>query len=451
MMFVVNYSLSVLLPLALFTSRVVAKDVVSDQEDVDVNPEERTRTTCSIEHRKEYPIFCHMMDRLLSDDQTLAEEIHDWASKHHLLVGENLDFSRNRILNRESSTSTSTTMTSTLPLVFAHGMGDSCFNSGMIHIGEHTSELLGGVYVTCIPTGDTQSEDTTNGYFLNMDASVDVFAMKIANDSKLSDGFHAIGFSQGNNVIRGYIERYNNPPVDTFLSVNGVNAGIGAVPYCQPQNQEQNQLDEYNNNNNNDDVKTMDSDGVPIKFSMCDLLMEQASRRAYSTWIQEHSFQANYWRDPRPVEREMYEEYSQLARWNNEGQYNQTFKDNFGKTKQFVWIKANQDGMVWPNEGEHWGAPDPNNPFHHILPMNETEWYIQDLFGLKTAQEQGKNYFEEFDGDHLQFTMEDFDRWIQTYIMATTDITTTDTVVGNTNNNAQQEQQSDDVVVLAET
>ena len=149
--------------------------------------------------------------------------------------------------------------------------------------------------------------------------------------------------------------------------------------------------------------------------------MEQASRRAYSEWTQQHSFQANYWRDPRPVEREKYEQFSQLARWNNEGHlnFNQTIKENYAKTKKFVWILATKDEMVWPKEGEHWGAPDPKDPFHTILPMNQTEWYRKDLFGLKTAQEAGKNYFESFEGDHLQFQMEDFDRWILTYISAT--------------------------------
>jgi palmitoyl-protein thioesterase len=324
-----------------------------------------------------------MLDRLVADEEGLAQEMHDWAAEHGLLVGRALDF---------TSGVTSSTSSSSLPVVFAHGMGDSCFNSGMIHIGEHTSELLGGTYVTCVPTGDTQSEDTTNGYFLNMDASVDVFASKIAQDPKLANGFHAIGFSQGNNVIRGYIARYNDPAVNTFISVNGVNAGVGAVPHCRP--------------------KKLDT----VQVSLCDLLMAQASRRAYSAWTQNHSFQANYWRDPRPVEREKYEEFSQLAQWNNEGHFNQTLKDNFAKTKKFVWIMANDDGMVWPKEGEHWGAPDPRDPFHRVLPMNETDWYQKDLFGLRTAQEAGKNYFEAFDGDHLQFKMEDFDRWIQTYL-----------------------------------
>lgn len=354
------------------------------------------RVCRSTEHYDEFPVLCHMLDRLAVDQEGLAQEIHDWAAAHGLLVGTNIPTTEYSMasVEEESIQDNNDHHRSNLPVVFAHGMGDSCFNSGMQHIGEHTSQLLGGVYVTCIPTGDTQSEDTTNGYFLNMDASVDVFAAKIAQDPQLANGFHAIGFSQGNNVIRGYIARYNNPPVDTFISVNGVNAGVGAVPHCFP------------------------TDGLhhSLAGGMCDLLMEQASRHAYSEWTQKHSFQANYWRDPRPVERDAYQKFSQLARWNNEGQFNQTYNDNFAKVKKFVWIMATEDGMVWPKEGEHWGAPDPKDPFRRILPMNETEWYQKDLFGLKTAQEAGKNYFETFEGDHLQFSMEDFDRWIHTYI-----------------------------------
>ena len=340
---------------------------------------------CATGLYEDSPVLCHMLDRLISDNEGLAREMYDWAAQHGLLVGNALEFPLR---------GTRSSISSSLPVVFAHGMGDSCFNSGMINIGDHTSELLGGTYVTCIPTGDTQSQDTTNGYFLNMDASVDVFAAKILQDPQLSNGFHAIGFSQGNNVIRGYIARYNEPTVHTFISVNGVNAGVGAVPGCLPKKEKD----------------TAQLGGI------CDLLMEQASRRAYSVWTQQHSFQANYWRDPRPIEHEKYAEFSQLAHWNNEGYVNQTLKDNYAKTKKFVWVMASDDSMVWPKEGEHWGAPDPKDPFHSVLPMNETEWYRLDLFGLKSAQEAGKNYFEEFEGDHLQFKMEDFDRWIHTYL-----------------------------------
>lgn len=121
-------------------------------------------------------------------------------------------------------------------------------------------------------------------------------------------------------------------------------------------------------------------------------------------------------RDPRPVERENYLKYAQLAKWNNEGQINNTLKENWAKTDKFVWVMAEDDGMVWPKEGEQWGAPDPSDPFNNVLPMKETDWYKKDLFGLKTAEEAGKNAFESFPGDHLRFSMEDFDRWVNTYL-----------------------------------
>lgn len=353
-----------------------------------------------------HPVLCEMLDRLEDDAEGVASEMTDFARAQNWLVGEGLDFSNleAKRFQREPQQFSQDQESPQLPVVFAHGMGDSCFNSGMIHIGNHTSELLEGVYVVCIPTGNTQAEDTTNGYFLNMDKSVDVFASKIANDPNLQNGFHAIGFSQGNNVIRGYIARYNTPTVHTFVSVNGVNAGEGSVPGCFP----------------NDSQQQSNASGKLGSF--CDLLLEQASRRAYTDFAQEHSFQSNYWRDPRLSHREDYYKHSQLARWNNEGpnNNNQTLNENFAKTSKFVWVMATKDSMVWPKEGEHWGMPDSKDgkdPFASpILPMNETEWYQEDLFGLKTAQAAGKNFFETFEGDHLRFTMEEFDQWVATYL-----------------------------------
>jgi len=399
-----------------------------------------------------HPVLCDMLDRLEEDAELVASEMTEFARANNLLVGEQWDWNNVNInvnVNAEAKQqqqqqqhqrSRQQALESIvhhqqqpdqpqqpqehkqpqqehkqLPVVFAHGMGDSCFNNGMINIGKHTSELLNGVYVTCIPTGDTKTEDTTNGYFMNMNESVDVFASKVAKDPNLAGGFHAVGFSQGNNVIRGYVARYNthaaaptntntntNNVVHTFLSVNGVNAGEGTVPGCFP--------------------KKDGGTKAAGLGSFCDLLLEQASDRAYTEFAQKHSFQSNYWRDPRESKMEDYHKHSQLARWNNEGpgsNYNQTLVDNFARTSKFVWVKATRDSMVWPSEGEHWGCPDPTDPFRKpVRSMNQTEWYQKDLFGLKTAQEAGKNVFETFEGDHLQFTMEDFDRWIVAHLKA---------------------------------
>lgn len=219
--------------------------------------------------------------------------------------------------------------------------------------------------------------------------------------------------------------RYNTPTIHTFVSVNGVNAGEGTVPGCFPNN-DNGKNDNDNKKKNSKENEDEQNKSVEKKQlgGFCDLLLEQASRRAYTDFAQKHSFQANYWRDPRQKEKDAYHTYSQLARWNNEGpnNNNQTLKENYGKTSKFIWIMATQDTMVWPKEGEHWGCPDTSinggDPFtNKILPMNETEWYQKDLFGLKTAQELGRNIFESFEGDHLQFSMDEFDRWVKSYLV----------------------------------
>jgi hypothetical protein len=52
------------------------------------------------------------------------------------------------------------------------------------------------VYATCIPTGNNDIEDTVNGFLLNMDKSVEVFAAKVRADPNLKNGFNAFGLSQ---------------------------------------------------------------------------------------------------------------------------------------------------------------------------------------------------------------------------------------------------------------
>jgi len=39
--------------------------------------------------------------------------------------------------------------------------------------------------------------------------------------------FNVIGYSQGNLIIRAYIEKYNDPPVESFISMHGPMMGKG--------------------------------------------------------------------------------------------------------------------------------------------------------------------------------------------------------------------------------
>lgn len=231
--------------------------------------------------------------------------------------------------------------------------------------------------------------DTIDGFLLNMDKSVEAFKKRVDADPKLKNGFDAFGLSQGNNVIRGYITKYNNPPVRNFMSICGINAGVGAFPQCSPK--------------------------FPVVGGICKALTEVLGLLAYNPISQGILFQADYFRDPSKVNSSAYLKHSQLADWNGEDKVNPTYKANWAKTSKFIWVKGTMDTVVWPNEGEWWGAMSPSDPWKTLNKMKDTRWYKEDTFGLATADKAGKNFFESFKGEHIRFTMTELYGWLDKY------------------------------------
>eukprot|EP01062_Namystynia_karyoxenos_P039775 TRINITY_DN2892_c0_g1_i2.p1 TRINITY_DN2892_c0_g1~~TRINITY_DN2892_c0_g1_i2.p1 ORF type:complete len:382 (+),score=157.46 TRINITY_DN2892_c0_g1_i2:106-1146(+) len=277
---------------------------------------------------------------------------------------------------------------SRFPSVTAHGMGDSCFNAGMKQITQVIGQVT-GQYSVCIPTGGSDLMDTLNGFFMTMNKNVDEFAKKIKADPQLAGGFNCVGFSQGNSLCRGYIQKYNDPPVVTFLSVHGTVSGVAGFPKCSPSG---------------------------LLGPVCRELAKLTGDLAYGV-MQDTLFQADYFRDPMRVSTEAYKKGSQLAQWNNEGlTQDKSINENFGKVKRMVMIKALKDTMIFPNEGEWWGHFE-DGSLTKVLTMRETDWYKKDMFGLKTADEAGKILFNTTAGDHLQFSIDELTWWVGNYFV----------------------------------
>lgn len=138
--------------------------------------------TCDSRASTFYPQLCTLLDMAISEPENLANIF--YKSKYSAVVkgwDETSDVV-NKVYTKGS-----------LPIVTAHGMGDSCFNSGMRSLTRKAGNKV-GAYSVCIPTGDTRISDTINGFLLNMDASVDVFAEKIRADPKLAKGFNASAY-----------------------------------------------------------------------------------------------------------------------------------------------------------------------------------------------------------------------------------------------------------------
>lgn len=336
----------------------------------------------------EFPNLKQLMDLLENSPEELLQHVKSSPLKAKI--------------EREIDSSSVTAPTAgALPTVTGHGMGDSCYEPGFFSVTRAIGKRTGS-YARCIPTGNNILSDTINGFLMNMDKSVDVFAEKIRADPKLANGFNAIGFSQGNSLIRGYIHKYNDPPVNTFISVHGTVMGVSAFPGCFSQ-------------------------GKPLGL-VCKALAETLGDLAYNGLVQGILFQADYYRDPARTNSQAYLKSSQIAHWNNEdpSSANATYTANFGKVKKFAMVKALQDSMVYPNAGEHWGSFE-DGAYDHVLPMNQTKFYKENLFGLKDADAAGKLFYETTPGDHLQFTDKELYSWVDKYFLGkseTSDIVT---------------------------
>jgi len=169
--------------------------------------------------------------------------------------------------------------------------------------------------------------------------------------------------------------------------------GVGTFPQCSPD--------------------------TPIIGSICKSLDGILGDAAYNALLQDTLFQANYYRDPGLTNTSDYLTYSQLANWGNENpaSVNASYKTNFAKTSKFVWVKGTEDTVVWPQDGEWWGAPDPSDPWKKVDTYKDTLWYTGDLFGLKTADLAGKHNFESFPGEHIRMTNAELAGWLKKYFM----------------------------------
>lgn len=85
-------------------------------------------------------------------------------------------------------------------------------------------------------------------------------------DPKLSEGFNAVGFSQGALFIRAYVQRCNSPPVRNLISIGGPNMGVFGLPNCMGPNS-----------------------------TLCEMMREALDLGAYLSFIQDHVVQAEYW------------------------------------------------------------------------------------------------------------------------------------------------------------
>ena len=274
-------------------------------------------------------------------------------------------------------------MWSPMPVVLWHGLGDSAYSEYMNHAKEELETMYPGIYVHIIALKETETEDRSATLFGNVNEQLEAVHEQLRAIPELRHGFDAIGFSQGGQFLRGYVERFNTPAVRNLITFGSQHMGITDLPICGPDDK------------------------------LCKTVHRALQSNVYSDLVQSTIVIAQYFRDTRSVEQ--FEQYKQhntfLYDINNEGPLkNVQYKRNLASLNKFVMVRFNQDETVVPSESAWFRAYE--DPDKHRwnqttpVPLRESEIYLNDWLGLAQLDRRGALEFHTCDGIHMHISPE---------------------------------------------
>ncbi|RJE21128.1 Palmitoyl-protein thioesterase [Aspergillus sclerotialis] len=273
-----------------------------------------------------------------------------------------------------SSPSTQSSTSFQPPLIIWHGLGDDFERDGLQEVAELAKATNPNTYVHLIRLSDTGSGDLQATFFGNVTEQIAQVCSQLASDPILSSApsVNALGFSQGGQFLRGYVERCNNPPVRNLVTFGSQHNGISEFQVC----------------------------GVTDWLCHAGDALLNAGK--WSKLAQGHLVPAQYYRNPEDMQN--YLQYSNfLADINNERDVkNATYKENLMKLNRLAMFMFEDDQIVHPKETA-WFA-EVNGTSGKVTPLDERPIYKEDWLGLKTLGELGKLEFLVAPGQHMQLS-----------------------------------------------
>lgn len=273
-----------------------------------------------------------------------------------------------------------------LPVVVWHGLGDASNADGLKDTADIISEVHPGTYVHLITANDSP-DDRSASFFGNVTEQIDLVCAQLQADPILSTApaIDAVGFSQGGQFLRGYVERCNNPPIRSLITFGSQHNGISEFQKCK---------------------------------GVTDFLCNAAnailkSGTVWSDYVQSHLVPAQYYRNINDYEN--YLNHSNfLADINNERDVkNKTYKENLVKLENFVMVLFEDDVTVIPKESG-WFA-EKNETSGDVTGLRNRTIYKEDWIGLKKLDEKGSLKFETVSGEHMQLKEKDLKRLFGKY------------------------------------
>lgn len=262
-----------------------------------------------------------------------------------------------------------------LPLVIWHGLGDKFDNDGLISVAKLAQDVNPGTHVYIIRLADDGAADQRASFYGNVTNHIAKVCQDIADHPVLAkaSAVNALGFSQGGQFMRGYVQRCNSPRVHTLVTFGSQHNGIADI-VCAPGD------------------------------FFCNAGRTLIKKNTWTDYAQGNLVPAQYFRDPADLE--PYLEHSNfLADINNERvAKNALYKKNLASLHRFVMYLFEDDEVVVPKESG-WFA-EVNRTSGEVTPLHHRLIYKEDWIGLRTLDEKQALVFEQTPGKHMQLNEE---------------------------------------------
>ncbi|KAF7714499.1 Uncharacterized protein PECH_000369 [Penicillium ucsense] len=266
--------------------------------------------------------------------------------------------------------------TTQLPLVIWHGLGDDFERDGLKQVASLAESVNPGTYVHIISLAETGSGDRRATFFGNVTEQIETVCEQLAANPILSTApaFNALGFSQGGQFLRGYIERCNSPPVRNLVTFGSQHNGISDFQSCS--------LGDW----------------------LCNGAEALLRSGRWTDFAQGRVVPAQYFRDPSELDAYL-EKSNFLADINNERELkNVQYKKNLRSLNVFAMYMFDDDTVVVPKESAVFA--EVNSTDGKVTPLQERPIYKEDWLGLKVLDDQGKLHFKSAPGQHMELSEE---------------------------------------------
>ena len=266
---------------------------------------------------------------------------------------------------------------SPLPVAIIHGFYDSCENAYFPSLVKFIKYNLGD-YATCLRTGEG-----SDSFSLSFQEQADKACEEIKNNENFKGDFSILSISQGGLIARYIVQKCEmKGTVKKIVSFGGPMMGTSKVPFC-------------------------------LEGVICYIINTLVDFFVYGKSIQKGIGPAGYYRTAAHID--AYKSSGNfLVQLNNEGKIiDENSKQKFSQLESLMLIGFKDDKMISPKEtAEFWEYDKDFN----LIPMNKTEVYKKDLFGLQTLDKKNAIHVHYLKGEHTEFDFDDVLRYAIPYL-----------------------------------